>query len=222
MATTIHEPPGRAKSSSRSGNDGWSDLPPVTGSLLSVEDSSPASRTGIWVGLAAITMTFAAFTSALVVREGSSNDWLRFSLPPVLYLNTLLLLASSLTLEISRRKFALFTRHLSGRPSAPLLWLYVTLGLGLMFVIGQYMAWLQLKAAGLYLATNPSASFFYVLTAAHAIHVLGGLCGLVLVIFRLRKRVPTLRRSSLNAVSYYWHFMDILWLYLLSLLWLKL
>jgi len=218
MATTIHEPP----SNSHSGDNGWGNLPPAS-RRLSVEDNSPASRTGIWVGLAAITMTFAAFTSALVVRQASSNDWVRFSLPPVLYANTVLLLVSSMTLEIARRKFARFTRHPSERrAAAPLFWLYVTLGLGLMFVIGQYMAWRQLKAAGLYLATTPSASFFYVLTAAHVLHVLGGLAGLLLVISRLRARVPTLRGSTLNAVSYYWHFMDILWFYLLALLWLKL
>jgi cytochrome c oxidase subunit 3 len=89
------------------------------------------------------------------------------------------------------------------------------------FVAGQYAAWLQLKAQGLYLATNPSSSFFYVLTAMHGLHVLGGLGGLALVISRLSKRLPTLRRSTLDTVSYYWHFMDVLWLYLLMLLWTK-
>jgi len=82
------------------------------------------------------------------------------------------------------------------------------------------MAWLQLKAEGLYLATNPSSSFFYILTAAHALHVMGGLGGLIYVIRRLSRSV--LRQSTLDAASYYWHFMDILWLYLLWLLWMRL
>jgi cytochrome c oxidase subunit 3 len=103
-----------------------------------------------------------------------------------------------------------------------LLWLWATLLLGLVFVAGQYAAWLQLRAQGLYLATNPNSSFFYVLTAMHALHVLGGLAGLARVIYKLGTPVLTLRRSTMDATSYYWHFMGILWLYLLWVVWMKL
>jgi cytochrome c oxidase subunit 3 len=82
------------------------------------------------------------------------------------------------------------------------------------------VAWRQLNAEGLYLATNPSSSFFYVFTAAHALHVLGGLGGLMRVIVKLNRH--TLRRSTLDATSRYWHFMDVLWVYLLLLLWMQL
>jgi cytochrome c oxidase subunit 3 len=82
------------------------------------------------------------------------------------------------------------------------------------------MAWLQLRSKGLYLATNPNSSFFYVFTAAHALHVLGGLGGLVRVIRKLN--ISVLRRSTLDATSYYWHFMGVLWLYLFLLLRMKL
>jgi cytochrome c oxidase subunit 3 len=92
----------------------------------------------------------------------------------------------------------------------------VTLSLGLLFVAGQYLAWLQLRSQGWYVATNPSSSFFYVFTFIHAAHVLGGLGGLVAVILKLNKGV--LRRSTLDATSHYWHFMDALWLYLMFLL----
>ncbi|HKN34489.1 MAG TPA: cytochrome c oxidase subunit 3 [Terriglobales bacterium] len=227
MATTVHEPPvvdsGRPPGQTASGNGGRRNWVPAAGNLRGVQDSSSAaSRTGIWVGLAGITMMFAAFTSALIVRQGSAMDWRHFALPPVLYLNTALLFASSVTLEIARRRVAAFARGLEDRVGASLGWLYLTLGLGLMFVGGQYEAWLQLKAQGLYLATNPSSSFFYVLTAVHVLHVLGGLGGLTLVITRLSRRIPTLRRSTLDTASCYWHFIDILWLYLLWLLWMKL
>ena len=84
---------------------------------------------------------------------------------------------------------------------------------------GQCLAWVQLRSQGLYLATNPSSSFFYVLTVVHAMHVLGGLGGLLYVSGKLRRSV--LRKSTLDAASHYWHFMDILWLYLLLLLWIK-
>lgn len=135
-------------------------------------------------------------------------------------MNTLALLASSVTLEISRRRVAAFMGGLQASVGQPLRWLYVTLSLGLLFVTGQYLAWRQLSAQGLYVATNPSSSFFYVFTAAHALHLMGGLAGLVNVIYKLHNMV--LRRSTLDATSRYWHFMDVLWVYLLLLLWLKL
>jgi cytochrome c oxidase subunit 3 len=170
--------------------------------------------------LAAIAMTFAAFTSALIVRQGSSLDWRHLSLPRVLYLNTLVLLASSVTLEISRRRIAVFMGGPRTFDLNPSRWLYVTLVLGLVFVAGQYAAWLQLRSEGLYLATNPASSFFYLLTAVHALHVLGGLGGLTYVLRKLHTVV--LRRSTLDTFSRYWHFMGILWVYLLLLISMKL
>ena len=79
---------------------------------------------------------------------------------------------------------------------------------------------LQLRSRGLYLASNPNSSFFYVLTGIHALHVTGGLGGLARVIRKLKKSV--LRKSTLDATSHYWHFMGALWMYLLLLLWMKL
>jgi cytochrome c oxidase subunit 3 len=178
--------------------------------------------------LAAITMTFAAFTSALIVRQGSAADWQHFTLPSILYLNTLVIIASSVTLEIARRQISAFMiarnsvakAEARTEQAAPARWLYVTLFLGLLFVAGQTYAWLQLRSQGFGLATNISYSFFYVLTVAHALHLLGGLGGLVRVIGKLNH--SALRRSTLNATSLYWHFMGVLWLYLFLLLWMKL
>jgi len=227
MATTVHEPPKieersqPARPTGNSGNGGWRNLVPAEGDLRAVQDySPPPASTGIWVGLAAISMTFAALTSALVVRKGGSLDWRHFTLPSILYLNTVVLFASSVTLEISRRRVAAFMTGPRNEAASPARWLYITLSLGLLFVAGQYMAWRQLSAQGLYLATNPASSFFYVLTAAHALHVLGGLGGLGRVILKLNHLI--LRRSTLDATARYWHFMDVLWVYLLLLLWMKL
>jgi cytochrome c oxidase subunit 3 len=224
MATTVNVPPEvkprRSPEPERPGNGGFGNLP-SSGGLPGVHDSGPApSKTGIWVGLAAISMTFAAFTSALVVRQGASSDWHHLVLPQILYWNTLVLLASSVTLEIARRRVAAFmggSRTLGLNPAGCL---YLTAFLGVVFVVGQYMAWLQLRSEGLYLATNPNSSFFYLLTAVHALHVLGGLAGLTYVTRKLHRVV--LRRSTLDTFSYYWHFMGVLWVYLLLLLWIKL
>jgi cytochrome c oxidase subunit 3 len=224
MATTVHEPPKRDLDrlpSQGSGNGGWRNLVPADGDPRRVKDNSPPpASTGIWVGLAAISMTFAAFTSALVVRQGSAPDWRHITLPSVLYLNTLVIIASSFTLEKARRRVAAFMGGLKDRAENPARWLYITLFLGMLFVAGQTFAWVQLKSQGFGLATNVSYSFFYVLTVAHALHLLGGLGGLVRVIGKLHNSV--LRRSTLDATSRYWHFMGVLWVYLLLLLWMKL
>ncbi|MGA8538385.1 MAG: cytochrome c oxidase subunit 3 [Terriglobales bacterium] len=228
MATTVHEPPQterRSLDQGRSGNGGWRNLVPAAGGpRVALEYSPPPSSTAIWVVMFAVVMMFAAFTSALVVRKGSL-DWQTFKLPSILYFNTLLLLASSVTLEVARRRVETFmggvkSDGVKSQVESPARWLYITLFLGLLFVAGQYAAWLRLRAEGLYLATNPSSSFFYLLTAVHALHVLGGLGGLLYVIRKLRKSV--LRRNQLVAAARYWHFMGILWLYLLLRLGTKL
>ncbi|HEY1528590.1 MAG TPA: cytochrome c oxidase subunit 3 [Candidatus Angelobacter sp.] len=178
-------------------------------------DYSEAPSTGVWVGLAAISMTFAAFTSAMVVRQGSASDWRHFAFPTILYFNTLTLIASSFTLQIARRRFAQINRA-AADATAALRALYGTLVLGGVFVVGQYLAWQQLRAEGLYLSSAPSTSFFYIFTVLHALHVIGGLFGLVYVISKLHRSV--LRRNTLDAASRYWHFMAVLWIYLLVLL----
>ncbi len=225
MATTVHEPPRneqsqRPRSRRGSGNGDFRSLGP-TASLRAVQEySPPPSKTGIWVFLAAISMSFLAFTSALIVRQGAAMDWRHLVLPRILFLNTVVLLASSVTLEFARRRIAVFMGGSRALVENPARWLYATMFLGLTFVAGQYGAWLQLRAQGLYLATNPNSSFFYVLTAIHALHVLGGMVGLAYVMRKLGRL--TLRRHTLDSFSYYWHFMGILWVYLLLLLWMRL
>jgi cytochrome c oxidase subunit 3 len=223
MATTVPEPPqiDRLPDHGHSGNNGGRNLILADGDLrLTLDPSPPPTSTAIFVVMFGVMMMFAAFTSALIVRKGSSQDWQGFTLPSMLYFNTLVLIASSLTLEIARRRVSAFMAGPRTAVESPARWLYITLFLGALFVAGQYVAWLQLRSEGLYLATNPSSSFFYLLTAVHALHVLGGLGGLLYVIRKLSKSV--LRRNQLVATARYWHFMGLLWLYLLLLLWMKL
>ena len=167
----------------------------------------------MWFGVGGIVMLFAAFTSAMVVRRGMSFDWVSMAVPRILWLNTGVLLASSLTLELSRRALARrsaaqFTR-----------WLYATLILGLAFLGGQLVAWRELASRGVYLATNPSSSFFYVLTATHGLHLAGGIIALGYVVFRAGRMVRGLaRQTALEVTAIYWHFMDALWIYIFFLL----
>ena len=172
---------------------------------------SPA-RTGVWVGIAAIVLMVAAFTGALVVRR-TQSDWIHFRLPPIIYVNTLVLLVSSAALERAR----------GGAGAAPQRrWLSITLGLGVLFVVGQVLAWSNLVAQGLFLATSPSSAFFYVLTALHGVHLLGGVAALAYVLGRARHGPGSGAAGALDAASLYWHFLAVLWLYLLLLLTLQL
>lgn len=226
---TILQPPSAEVERKRSaeptgGSGGFRNLVPESGDLRLIRDRrGEPTRTGIWVGLAAIAMSFAALTSALYVREGSGySDWTHITLPPILWFNTLALVLSSITLELARHSLTAFMRGQNRVRALPMLWLNATMLLGLVFVVGQYFAWLKLRSEGLYLPTNPNSSFFYVLTGVHAIHVLGGLGGLSRVILKFRSATHPLRRSTMDATSYYWHFMGVLWIYLLFILWLKL
>lgn len=167
----------------------------------------------MWLALAAIVMLFAAFSSALVVRKGLSNDWVATGLPRILWLNTLVLVASSLTLELSRKSLAVGLGERFAR------WWYVTVGLGLAFIGGQLLAWRELAARGVYLGTNPSSSFFYLLTAAHGVHLLGGIGALFYIVFRAPRYVlAPEKRTAVDLTAIYWHFMDGLWIYILLLL----
>ena len=227
MATTLQPPQTDAEQQPRpragNGSGGFNGSVPNRGSLPTVKDySGEPTRTGIWVGLSAIAMMFAALTSALYVREGAATDWHHIVLPPILWFNTLALIASSIALEVARRRIGAFMRGQETNRSVPMLWLQVTMLLGLVFVVGQYLAWLNLRAQGLYLPTNPNSSFFYVFTGVHVLHVLGGLGGLTRVMLKFRNATTPLRRSTLDATSYYWHFMGMLWIYLLFVLWMKL
>jgi cytochrome c oxidase subunit 3 len=174
--------------------------------------SRRASFTGLFVLLAASLMVFAAFTSAFVVRRGLSDDWTSMPKPPILWANTVVLLASSIVLDFARR--ALKNRDRSKFN----LWWSVATGLGILFLIGQAWAWRELRDAGVFIATNPASSFFYVLTASHAFHLLGGVAALVYVdVQALRLQLGPAKRTAIDVSAIFWHFLDGLWVYLMVL-----
>ena len=170
------------------------------------------AQLGLWIALGSITMLFAAFTSAYIVRS-ASTDWVPLASPPVLWMNTVLLLLSSLTMAIGLREF----RNL--RPFAFRKWILFTSVLGLTFIAGQLLGWRQLEDSGVYLQSNPHSSFFYVLTSVHAVHLVGGIFVLgYIVIQATRYRLTPGESRAPGLVATYWHFLSGLWLYLLVVL----
>jgi cytochrome c oxidase subunit 3 len=196
-------------------------------------------RLGMIIGLTSITMVFVSLTSALVVRRGLPTfddqtnryvrDWLEVSLPfALLMINTLILLVSSVTMELARRQIA---REAALAPvrSIPgvsmgeernIPWLGITVFLGLGFLVGQWMAWRELANRGFYVATSTSSSFVYLLTGVHAVHLAGGILALLYAASAglLFHKPIEARRIAVDATAWYWHFMAFLWIYIFVLL----
>ena len=212
------------------GDDGRSGLPDYGTRLR-------RARLGLLVLLVPVLMLFVSFTSAYVVRQGlptldprTNNlirDWIPVALPRLLLLNTFVLLVSSASMELARRQLrsqvalsapsSLPGESLSTKIGFP--WLTVTLVLGLAFLFGQWTAWQQLAANGFYVATTPSSSFVYLLTGAHAAHLLGGVLALVIAgIASMLHRSLKTRSIVVDVTAWYWHFMAALWIYIFCLM----
>jgi cytochrome c oxidase subunit III len=197
------------------------------------------ARLGLLVALTPVLMLFVSFTSAYVVRQGLPtldpgtnqlvHDWIPVKLPALLLLNTFVLILSSGGMELARRqvrlaavaanasKKAIEVSSSSAEGQIP--WLGFTIALGLLFLFGQWMVWKQLAANGFYVATTPSSSFVYLLTGAHAIHLMGGVLALLVAgLFALLRRPVTTRSIVVDVAGWYWHFMAALWIYILCLL----
>ena len=195
------------------------------------------ARLGLLVALTPVLMLFVSFTSAYVVRQGLPTldprtnqlvrDWIPVKLPSLLLVNTFVLLLSSVGMELARRqtKLAAMAAAAKSPQGVPVNaegktpWLGMTIALGLLFLIGQWMAWKQLAANGFYVATTPSSSFVYLLTGTHAVHLMGGVLALLVAgLFALLHRSVTTRSIVVDVTGWYWHFMAALWVYIFALL----
>ena len=195
------------------------------------------ARLGLGVGVLGIVMVFVSFTSAYIVRQGLPtldprtntlvHDWFPLPLPALLFFNTGLLLVSSVTMELARRQVARSTTPtraasipnvFAGREGT-ILWLALTAVLGVSFLKGQWTVWREMEASGFYVASSPSSSFVYLLTGTHGVHLLGGIFALLAagatVLFQ---RPAESRVVVLDVTAWYWHFMSLLWVYILCLL----
>jgi len=206
----------------RKNGGGGRDLPPVRGHGGGGDDGKNRRKkqpspnryyTGVAIAIVSILMFFMALASAFLVRKGSA-DWVPVHIPKLLWVNTAILLISSGTLERARSRLSI------GNPRGFRNWWLVTTVLGIAFLIGQVIAWRILVSEGIYLSTSPGSSFFYVFTGAHAAHLIGGVIALLYVAFRNFDVAKVTRTVAADVTSYYWHFLDALWIFLLALLYL--
>lgn len=156
-------------------------------------------------------MMFAALTSAYIVRQAAGN-WLEFRLPDMFFISTGIIITSSITLHAA---YISFNKSLFPAYKALLVISFI---LGLAFVFTQYAAWLQLEEIGVYLTGNPSGSFVYALSGLHAFHVLGGIAALIMAMvyaYSLPNKWTARRNHRFRMTVHYWHFVGVLWIYLL-------
>ncbi|HSI88101.1 MAG TPA: cytochrome c oxidase subunit 3 [Pyrinomonadaceae bacterium] len=191
---------------------------PPADTLEPEEQEADKARIITWFLLLIVLMTFGGLVGAyVVVSTNTALEWRPFDLPVPLWASTLLILASSVTYHLG--KLAVDEQdHFSGRR-----WLVTTAGIGGMFIASQMVAWLALYNRGLFVQGNPYAGFFYILTAVHAVHVLGGITALGAILLRAwnptSKPAESLYRKRLaRSVGWYWHFMGLLWVFLFMLL----
>ena len=168
----------------------------------------------LWMGMASIVMLFGALTSAYIVKQGAGN-WLDFKVPSVFYISTAIIISSSISLHLARNAYR------AGKEQNFKYLVLTTLVLGLAFLVCQYFGWMSLFNSGVDLKTNPAGSFFYLITWMHAAHIVGGVGALLATTinaYTLKFKVTELRKNRVEMVLHYWHFIDVLWIYLLIFL----
>jgi cytochrome c oxidase subunit 3 len=174
--------------------------------------SLPAAKIGLVVFLAVVGSLFALLISAYIMRR-DMGDWTPPPVPSVLWLNTVALGVSSVTLQWA--KVAARRGQMEGVRSG----LFMACVFGVVFLIGQLLAWRQLTASGYFLATNPGNAFFYLITGVHGLHVLGGLVALGRTTDKVWRNVGVAQvRLSVDLCATYWHFLFFVWFVLLALL----
>jgi cytochrome c oxidase subunit 3 len=162
--------------------------------------------------LVTVAMLFSAFTAALLIRR-TGADWARVPLPPIVWANTAVLLLSSVAVERAR---AAARADGFGRVGD---WLAAAALLGFAFLGGQLIAWRGLVAEGFFLSSNPHAAFFYMLSAVHGAHVLGGLVALAWTFEHARAGAyNAIHHEGLTHTAIYWHFVGVVWLWVVALL----
>jgi cytochrome c oxidase subunit III len=190
---------------------------PATDTVARERDLNSLAVLTVVVVLATVTMTFGAMIAAFLIRSQSPLLWGHISLPPILWLTTAILLASSITFEVARRRLRHNEQREFFRFTA---W---TTALGLLFLAGQIAAGLQILNTRVILVRNPHTWFIFLFTGLHALHILIGLGGLAYLLVRTREpasgpKYQMNTRVIANGVSIFWHYLDFLWIVLFSLL----
>ena len=170
-----------------------------------------SAKSLLWIGIVSIIMLFSGLTSAYVVRADNGN-WLVFELPSIAIISTAVIIASSFTMFLAQMAIK------KDKQKATSIYLLLTLLLGLAFTYTQYLGWKELTLQGIYFLgkySNASGSFLYLIAVVHLLHLFGGLIALLITLFRsLKNRYSSQDYLGIELSAIYWHFLDLLWIYL--------
>lgn len=162
----------------------------------------------IWLFIISIIMLFAAFTSAYLVRRAEGN-WVEFEIPIVFYISTIVLILSSYSMHLSVNSAK------EGNEGKLKQWIVVTFISGVLFLVLQVIGWQNLQSAGVYVKGNPAESFYYILTGVHFFHIISGLAVLFYALISTFKgKITAGNTTQIEVCATYWHFLDVLWIYL--------
>lgn len=182
-----------------------------------------AARVGLYVYFGVACVLFSLIVAAYLVRmgvgihgsatHGTAEDWQAMPEPPLLWINSAVLVASSLAWDIARRAARKFERNHMRRMAL------IGAGLGLLFLAGQLLLWQQYQAEGYYLAANPANAFFYLLTGVHGLHLVGGGVACARAVGQIGERGNDRRAArNIGLCAVYWHFLLLVWAFLVGLL----
>jgi cytochrome c oxidase subunit III len=186
-------------------------------SLSAEKDLNSTSLLTVVIVLATVTMTFGALIAVFFIRSQAQMLWGHIALPGTLWFTTVVLLVSSWTLERAR------THLVANQQRQAHNWLGISSLLGLVFLLGQFWAWRQVLQSGVVLAHNPHSWFIFLFSGLHALHILLGLAGIGYLYLRTREVVTGPRylmktRVVSKGVAIFWHYLDVLWIFLFGLL----
>lgn len=162
----------------------------------------------VWLFIISIIMFFAAFTSAYLVRRAEGN-WVEFDIPMIFYISTFVLILSSVSMHLSVKAAK------QDKISRLRTLIAFTTGAGILFLVLQVIGWLQLQNSGVYVKGNPAESFYYILTGSHFFHIISGL-GVLLYAFysTFKNKINKDNTDQIEICATYWHFLDVLWVYI--------
>lgn len=166
----------------------------------------------IWLFIITIIMLFASQTSAYIVRRAEGN-WTEFEIPLIFWYSSLVLIVSSIFMQLS---LTAAKKDEFGKLKA---FISISFLLGIIFLIMQYIGWQNLQTQGIYLKGNPSGSFYYIITGLHGFHLITGLIVMLFSFYSSFKMdIHSKNLIRLEVCTIYWHFLDLLWIYLFGFL----
>ncbi len=173
---------------------------------------SKSAKPMLWISMVSMAMLFAGFTSAIIVSKAGNENWIYFDIPIWFYISTIVILVSSVSMHLAKKFIEKDNNKLAIK------FLIITIILGLLFALSQFFVWQTLVKSDVFFTGNKStasSSFFYLIVAVHLLHLLGGIIALIITTIKTAlNKYSAKDMLGIELCAIFWHFLDILWVYL--------